>query len=42
MLLNGVVQQYEATDPAILYSIATGHASDFRSFRDEIDRTDLS
>ena len=36
---NRIVHEYETTDPAILYSIATGHASDFRSFRDEIDRT---
>ncbi len=36
---NRIVHEYETTDPAILYAIATGHVSDFRRFRDEIDRT---
>ncbi len=36
---NRIVHEYETTDPAIVYSIATGHLSDFRRFRDEIDRT---
>lgn len=36
---NRIVHEYETTDPEILYSIAKGHTSDFRRFRDEIDRT---
>lgn len=36
---NRIVHEYETTDPAILFAIATGHMSDFRRFRDEIDRT---
>jgi uncharacterized protein YutE (UPF0331/DUF86 family) len=36
---NRIVHEYETTDPAILYSIATLHRADFRCFRDEIDQT---
>jgi uncharacterized protein YutE (UPF0331/DUF86 family) len=36
---NRIVHEYETTDPAILFAIATGHTSDFRKFRDEIDQT---
>jgi len=36
---NRIVHEYEATDPAILFAIATEHKSDFRHFRDEIDQT---
>lgn len=36
---NRIVHEYETTDPAILYAIATGHVSDFRRFRDEVDQT---
>ena len=36
---NRIVHEYEATDPAILFAIATEHRGDFRHFRDEIDQT---
>lgn len=35
---NLIVHEYEAINPEILYELATGRLSDFRKFRDELDK----
>lgn len=37
-LRNMIVHRYEEIDPSLLYNLATTRLSDFRKFREEIDR----